>query len=141
MVDRERVLAKLDELAGYLRELAEVVPHDIAAYRDTATRRACERILQIAIEAVIDICSLFVVGLRLGVPAEENDLFEKLATAGVLSPDMVERLRLMKGFRNLIVHDYGRVDDERVFELATAHVGDFDAFAEEIREALRLQPD
>jgi uncharacterized protein YutE (UPF0331/DUF86 family) len=32
------------------------------------------------IEAVIDICALLVTGLRLGLPAEEDDLSEKLAS-------------------------------------------------------------
>ena len=98
MVDHERILAKLDDLDGYIRELRAVAPQDFAAYRKTEKKRACERLLQIAVECVIDICNLFVTGLRLGLPAEENDLFEKLADAGVISPHMGITLMEMKGF-------------------------------------------
>ena len=40
MVDRDRVLAKLDELDGYLRELRSI---------------ACERLAQVAVEATLDV--------------------------------------------------------------------------------------
>jgi uncharacterized protein YutE (UPF0331/DUF86 family) len=77
MLDRERVLVKIDQLEGYLKELREIVPEDFATYQRVEKRRACERLLQISIEAVIDICHLLVAGLRLGIPAEgsRNHIF------------------------------------------------------------------
>jgi len=84
--------------------------------------------LQIAVEAVIDICAMLVQGLRLGLPAEEDDVFDKLAQHGVLSQKMVETLRRMKGFRNILVHEYGRVDDRIVFDVAVNRLGDFEDF-------------
>ena len=32
MLDRERILARIDQLEGYLKELREVVPEDFATY-------------------------------------------------------------------------------------------------------------
>lgn len=37
--------------------------------------------------------ALLVTGLRLGLPAEEDDLFERLAARGVVSHRMAETLR------------------------------------------------
>lgn len=136
MVDRERLLAKLDEIDGYLRELREVAPASIAEYHKIATRRSCERLLQIAIECVIDVAHLFVSGLRLGLPAEENDIFEKLERAGVISAAMVAVLKRMKGCRNILVHEYARVSDEIIFEAVSARLGDFDDFRREATTAL-----
>lgn len=80
MVDRERILGKMAELDGYLNELRQILPQSFDEYvRSIEKRRACERLLQIAVEAVIDICAMLVQGLRLGLPAEEDDVFEKLA--------------------------------------------------------------
>jgi uncharacterized protein YutE (UPF0331/DUF86 family) len=68
------------ELDGYLNELRQILPQSFDEYvRSIEKRRACERLLQIAVEAVIDICAMLVQGLRLGLPAEEDDVFEKLA--------------------------------------------------------------
>ena len=106
-------------------------------YLAVEKRRACERLLQISVEAVIDTCALLVTGLRLGLPAEEDDLFERLARRGVVSAAMAETLRRMKGLRNLLVHEYGRIDDRLVFETVRARLGDFDAFKGEVLAFLR----
>jgi len=136
MVDRERVLAKLDEMRGYIAELRAIAPATMDGYRRIETRRACERLLQIAVECVIDVCQLFVAGRRLGLPAEEDDLFEKLEAAGVLRPETTLVVRRMRGCRNILVHEYGRVSDEIVFETIHSRLGDFDAFEKDILSAL-----
>ena len=137
MVDRERILAKLDELDGYIRDLRTIAPQNFEAYQQVEKKRACERLLQIAVECVIDVCNLLVSGLRLGLPAEENDLFEKLKDAGILSSQRKDTLKEMKGFRNILVHEYGYVDDAIVYQAVTAELDDFAAFKEEILEALK----
>lgn len=68
------------------------------------------------IECTIDICTLIVKGLRLGLPSTEEDLFEKLERKGIITKRMKEKLKLMRGFRNILVHRYAEVDDELVFE-------------------------
>ena len=104
MLDRERILAKIDELEGRQRELVQIAPDSIDEYQRIEKKRACERLLQISIETVIDISFLSVKGLRLGLPAEEDDLFEKLAGAGIISQSTKETAKRMKGFRNILVH-------------------------------------
>lgn len=136
MLDRERVLAKMDVLDGYLRELREIMPASFEEYRKVEKRRACERLLQISIECIIDICGFIVTGLRLGLPAEEDDLFEKLEQAGIISSSRKESLKRMKGFRNILVHEYGRVDDLMVYEILQERLNDFETFKREILEAL-----
>jgi hypothetical protein len=64
VLDRERILTKLDEIDGYVRDLRTIAPQGFAEYRQIEKKRACERLLQIAVECVIDICNLFVAGLR-----------------------------------------------------------------------------
>ena len=137
MIDRDRILAKLDELNGYLRELRSVIPASFHEYLAVEKRRSSERLLQVSIEAVIDICALLVTGLRLGLPGDEDDLFEKLTARGAISCSMADLLRRVKGMRNILVHEYGRVDDELVFETVQQHLGDFDAFRSEILAFLR----
>jgi len=137
VVDRERILVKLDELEGYVRDLRTIAPQSLTEYRQIEKKRACERLLQIAVQCVIVVCSLLVSGLRLGLPAEEDDLFEKLEQAGILSAQMKDTVKEMKGFRNILVHEYGHVDDAIVYQAVTAELGDFAGFKEEILEALK----
>lgn len=136
-LDRERILAKVDQLDGYITELKEIAPKSFAEYQKVEKRRACERLLQVSIEVIIDICNLLVSGLRLGLPAEEDDLFRKLVEAGIITKEMGETLREIKGFRNILVHQYAQVDDRIVYEAVNTKLGDFALFKQEALAYLR----
>jgi len=137
VLDRDRILVKLDQLYGYLGELREVLPEDFTLYRKVERKRACERLLQVSIEAVIDICHLLVAGLRLGIAAEEDDLFDKLEEAGIISADMAEVLKEMKGLRNILVHEYAQLDDRIVYDIARTRLTDFEAFKQQVLQFLK----
>lgn len=137
MVDRERVLAKLDQLDGYLAELRSVVPARFEDYPAVERKRACERLLQVSVEAVVDTCALLVSGLRLGLPGDEDDLFAKLVARGILSPSVADTLKRMRGLRNLLVHEYGRINDQLVFTVARERLGDFETFKREVLTFLK----
>jgi uncharacterized protein YutE (UPF0331/DUF86 family) len=139
LLDRERLLAKIDVLEGYLKELVEILPASFEEYKKVEKRRACERLLQISIECVIDICGLMVIGLRLGLPAEEDDLFDKLEQAGIITSSRKESLKEMKGFRNILVHEYGQVNDMIVYEILQNNLNDFEAFKQEILQAIKVR--
>lgn len=130
------MLAKIDDLDGYLKELNAIKPTSFEEYRKIEKRRSCERLLQLSIECVIDICAIVVAGLRLGLPAEEDDIFDKLEQAGVISSSRKETLKKMKAFRNILVHEYGHVDDLYVYEVLQDKLNDFEAFKREILGAV-----
>ncbi|MBU1252332.1 MAG: DUF86 domain-containing protein [Nanoarchaeota archaeon] len=136
VIDRNKILSKLDEIGLYLDELEEIKPADFEEYRKSIVKkRSCERLLQISVESVIDICNVIVANLRLGVPYDEDVLFEKLIDKDIISKKTGMILRKMKGFRNILVHKYGEVDNEKVFE----HLGelnDFEVFKNEILKFL-----
>lgn len=136
MLDNDRILSKIDELDSYLTELSQIAPANFEEYQKIEKKRSCERLLQLSIECVIDICKLFVSGLRLGLPSEENDLFNKMQKKGILSDEMTIALKEMRGFRNILVHEYTVVDDELVYEAVKAKLEDFQKFKKEILKAL-----
>lgn len=136
MIDRERVLAKLDALDGYLTELRSIMPASLAAYQQVEKRRACERLLQVSVECMLDVCHMVVTGMRLGLPADEDDVFDRLRRAQVISESLVETLRRMKGCRNILVHQYGNVLDDLVYETISTRLGDFTEFRRQILAAV-----
>jgi len=132
MLDKERILSKLDELDSYLTEIEEIMPKNYEKYENSIEKkRACERLLHISIECVIDICTLIVKGLRLGLPSSEEDLFEKLEKKNIITKEMKDKLKTMRGFRNILVHKYGEVDDEIVFN-TLRNINDFRKFRKEV---------
>jgi len=117
MLDKERILSKIDELNSYVAELKAIMPEDYESYNENSEKkRACERLLQISIETVIDICMLLVKGLQLGMPSSEENVFGKIEKKKIITQEMKNKLKGMKGFRNILVHHYADIDDELVFE-------------------------
>ena len=138
MVDRERILSKIAELRSYLEELKKITPKSFKEYEQSELkRRACERLLQISIECVLDVCDVIFSGLKLGVPASEEDIIEKLNRAGVMTNKTTNKLKGMKRMRNVLVHRYPYVDDEKIFRTLTTEIKDFDVFIDEILNFLK----
>jgi uncharacterized protein YutE (UPF0331/DUF86 family) len=138
MVDEERILAKIAELRGYLKKLKEIIPKTFKEYEESeVVRRACERLLQISIECVLDICDIIFSGLELGIPAEEEDIIEGIRKEKVISDETAKKLKGMRGMRNILIHRYPYVDDEVVFKSLKEELGDFDIFIQEIINFLK----
>jgi uncharacterized protein YutE (UPF0331/DUF86 family) len=136
-VDKERILAKIDKLDRYLHELKDIMPENFETYQKIEKKRACERLLQISIESVMDICAQIVIELRLGLPSEEDEIFEKLEQAKIISSATRETLKRMRGFRNILVHEYGRIDDRLVYDVLKNDINDFNSIRKEIIAALK----
>ncbi|MFH1245980.1 MAG: DUF86 domain-containing protein [Candidatus Omnitrophota bacterium] len=137
MLDKARVLTKIDELRKYLDELTQILPENFTRYQQIEKKRGCERLLQLAIECNIDICKIIVSGLRLGLPYEENDLFVKLRKNKIVDENMFNKLKQMRALRNILVHEYAEVDDQLVFKHLLIHKADFEQFITVILGFLR----
>lgn len=138
MLDKDRILGKIDELDNYLSELSQIIPKDFVEYQKVEKKRSCERLLQLCVECLIDICKLFVTGLRLGLPSEETDLFDKMQKKEIISESLVSILKEMRGLRNILVHEYATVNDKIVFETLKTKLKDFQKFRKEILSSLSL---
>ena len=137
MVDKDKILSNIDELRIYLDELGKIMPADFDEYTHSIEKkRACERLLQISIETLIDISNIIISGLKLGIPSDEDIVIEKLRAKKIISEEMSKIFKKMKGFRNLLVHKYGEVDDEMVFE-SLSDIDDFERFIKEIMVFLK----
>lgn len=137
MLDRERVLSKIDKFDNYLEELAEILPANFEEYKKIEKKRSCERLLQLSIECIIDISNLFVSGLRLGLPAEENDLFNKMRKKGLISEEITTILKQMRGLRNILIHEYTIIDDKIVYDILKTKLEDLKRVRKEIIKALK----
>jgi len=137
-MDEKRILSKFKELENYLDELENIKPIDYEVYeKSIKDRRACERLLQISIESILDICNIIISGLKTGIPSDEDEVFDKLHSKKVISSEIKLILKEMKGFRNILVHKYGIVDNEKVFEIFSDRLTDFEKFKEEILKFLK----
>lgn len=129
MVDRQLLLRKLASLDEYLAQLGELREITADQYRaDWRTQRAVERTLQLAIEVCADVANHVIADRRLRTPGTYAEIFEVLVEARLLDPALLPVLVTMTRFRNLLVHDYARVDPERVLGILREHFDDFIRF-------------
>lgn len=92
--------------------------------------------IEFAIEDVFDICAIINTDLELGVPGEDEDILDNLVNKDIIRKQIQDKIHSMKGFRNIVVHRYGKIDDRLAFNLLTAHLNDFADFIDEIEKFL-----
>jgi uncharacterized protein YutE (UPF0331/DUF86 family) len=137
MTDLELARKKLAEIETYVEELHQLGrPSQIVS--DVRERRFIEHTLQLAIQACLDLSSHIAADERLGEPESYGELFTLLAVRGYLPTELAPRLRRMAGFRNLLVHNYTRVNPAIVESVARHDVSDLLAFVAALRSALQL---
>ncbi len=132
MTDADLVRKKLAIVETYIKQLRTLARPE-ALSSDVRERRFVEHTLQIALQACQDVASHIVSFDRLGEPRTNQELFDLLAHAGWLSPELAAALRRAIGFRNVIVHGYAPVDVAIVRDVLEHRLGDFDAFIAAIR--------
>ena len=71
------------------------------------------------------------------------DSFEDFSSMGRIEDDIYKgiefaraKLKAMKGFRNILVHRYGKIDDKLAFNLLKENLKDFYLFKRRIEEFL-----
>ncbi len=139
-LDNDRIFEKIDEMENYLRELEEYLPEQEEDYLNNGLRkRASERVFQLASENLIDICNLIISEKGFGIPANSKDSIMKLAENKILPAQLSTRLEELIGFRNLLVHQYGRVDDSRSYLFLNMELKDFYEFIEIIDRYIENQ--
>jgi uncharacterized protein YutE (UPF0331/DUF86 family) len=92
--------------------------------------------LEFALENVFDICAIINADLELGIPGTDEDSIEHLVKGDIVSEELRMKLKAMKGFRNILVHRYGKIDDKLAFSLLKDELGDLYAFIRRITEFL-----
>jgi len=115
-----RINEKIAELEKYLGELSEIIPERFEDYApDFKTKAACERYSEKIIEAVIDLAFLVIKSKGLKIPEEDKKVFDILADDGVITEELAAKLKEAKGMRNILAHEYGKVDDKIIFDAIT----------------------
>lgn len=97
--------------------------------------------LEYILQSMFDICAIMNRDLRLGIPQNDDDIITNLVKSEIIDPRLGETLRSMKGMRNILVHQYGRINDRIVFEVLMTQLDEIDSFCRTIRRFLDSDQD
>lgn len=132
-VDKDRLLSLIGEIEqalSILREYGEADKESLIG--NLKSLGSVKYYLIVAIEGCVDICNHIVAKERIGVPESYSDCFKILKNNEIISDVLSKELSNLAKFRNLLVHLYWKVDDEKVYELLQMKLDDIGRFIQQI---------
>lgn len=118
MVNRHVVAARLERFTESIQLLRKVKEFGVETFcADPFLYGAAERNLHLAIESLLDIGNHVIADRGYRKPETYADILVILAEHQVVEPELHARLSGMAAFRNLLVHDYLRLDHRKVYQV------------------------
>jgi uncharacterized protein YutE (UPF0331/DUF86 family) len=134
MADNNIIKNRLLKLEEYLNDLQEYQDISFNEYKDNKViRRFVERTLQLAIESCLDIGSHIIAEHRWGIPDTNRDIIKMLFDNGIIKGDIKNYIKMAQ-FRNVIIHDYAKLDDEIIFGILKRNLEDLRNYFKWIKE-------
>ena len=135
---KSRINDKIKDIENYLEEILEYAPKSYEDYCNKKLEKAaCERIFEKIIEAILDAAFLIIRYKKLDAPKEEAEVFKVLSINNIITNKLAENLKEAKAMRNFIVHEYGEIDDSKVYTAITEELeSDVNEFIKSIGESL-----
>ena len=138
MLDKELINLRIDIIERNLEEMNKIVHEGKKKYlRNYRTQLAARHALLESIEACIDIGNHIIASIGLRRPEDYKDVFVVLEENKILPRNLSKRLQQMARFRNLLVHHYTKIDEERVFDILRKDVKDIVEFVKIILKLLK----
>ncbi len=136
-VDKDLVEAKFDIIDRNLKFLKEFEEIDESSFeRNFRDIQASKYSLLEITEACIDIASHIIAAEGYRRAETYSDMFEILLEERVISKKLADRLTEMAGFRNLLVHRYGEIDNKHILEIIQKDMKDVKMFMQKIIDFL-----
>ena len=114
MVDKMKLREKIKFMRNQISELKELqtMPERVFI-SDPIYEAAATRMLQISIEAMLDICSHIISREGWGLPNTYTESVELAVKHGLIDPSMEDTYKAMGRFRNRVVHVYDELDPKK----------------------------
>lgn len=140
VVDKELILRKLAELDEYLEQIKEFQGIGLQEYAsDWKAQRIVERTLQIMIETCVDVAGHIIADKGFRIPNTYSDVFKVMGEEQILEPGLLSNMMKMAKFRNIVVHQYDKIDAEIVIGILKRNLTDFVAFKQSILNFLKKE--
>ena len=88
-----------------------------------------------SIQIIIDISCSIVANKNLGTPKNYSECISLLVSNDYLNKDLGEKIKSMIGLRNLLIHEYGIIEVNKLFANLD-HINDVRNFIQSIKSAL-----
>ena len=121
----KKYLKILENYKGYSKDELE---------KDINIKGAVERYLYLAIQSTIDLAEAVISYKEIRKPATLGETFYILEEEKIIDTKLREELVKMAGFRNIIAHDYEKINYNIVYDILQNKIKDIENFGEIIKK-------
>ena len=133
MTNQMTIENKISSVKKYLKILERYKKYSRKEIEDNLDiRGAVERYLYLAVQATIDSAESFISSHNFRKPATISETFYILNEEKVISRNSMEKLVGMAGFRNIIAHDYEKINYDIVYDILRNRLKDIESFLKQI---------
>ncbi|MFH1233728.1 MAG: DUF86 domain-containing protein [Patescibacteria group bacterium] len=132
-------IQQLDEYLSYLEKLRKEIKNEKEFISNFHLFGLAERYLQLSCQIIIDVLDLIIIEEKIEKPEERRETVSLLFNKKILSKNLAPRLEGLLGFRNILVHEYGKIDRKKVYEYLIERAEDFKIFKKEILKWLKFK--
>ena len=132
----KRKLKELEQNLIYLKQIS----YDINSGNlksDMIRYWGIERGIQICIECIIDIANIIISVSGQEKPDTYREIMLKMSDLEVVSVNFSKKLANMAGFRNILVHDYTKIDAEVILNILKNDINDFIKYTIEVNKWMK----
>ena len=134
-----KINEKAEEIKKYLSELEDILPDKFEQYKsNNLVKAGCERYFEKIVEGITDIAFMIIKLKKFNIPEDDIDSFRILKDNKILKEELFKKLKQAKGMRNFIAHQYGDIDDKKVFNAVSNElIVDTNNFIKEVKKCLK----
>jgi uncharacterized protein YutE (UPF0331/DUF86 family) len=137
-IDKEQIVLRLQHLKDYSKILLMLRKFSLSELeKDPFKKGALLHYLQVSAEICIDVGQIIISAENFSVPEDASRIFKILGEEKILPAKFAKEFSSIAGFRNLLVHEYAKIDMRRVYNYLQKDMDDFDLFARAIGKYLK----
>lgn len=140
MTDPEVIASRLSKIKESLRLLEPLARMSLAEFSKNPDHfLKGERLLEITIQAMIDIGTHIISSRSLRKPQDYHEVFDILVENRLLPKGLLQPLHAMVGLRNVLIHEYLEVDKQVLHKTICQDLRDVKSFLKAIAGLLRKE--
>lgn len=138
MLNKELIQRKINNIENYIKEIEPLLSLEVSEIvSDVLKFRTIERNFQLIVDTMLDINTHIISAKNLKVPETLQETFLILGDGGVLPVDFVKKIAPVVGLRNIVVHEYEKIDNEKMMRDVKEGASQFGEYIVHIDNFLR----
>jgi uncharacterized protein YutE (UPF0331/DUF86 family) len=140
---REKViLERIDWVRSMISNIKSLPLNEYDTFiTDRRNIASAESYLRRCLEALFDLCRHILAKAFGQAYSEYKEIANVLHQRNILNAENHERMKMIAGYRNRMVHYYNEITDKELFEICSHELHDIEKIVQEITDWIKKNPD